>query len=61
MNQATISNSWNGTFVRQGANYVVEPPEWGRIIMPNQSVDMGFCAAKQGADYRLRKLSVLTL
>ena len=61
MNQATISNSWNGTFVRQGANYVVEPPEWGRIIAPKQSVDMGFCAAKQGADYRLQKLSVLTL
>lgn len=61
MNQATISNSWNGTFVRQGADYIVEPPEWGRVIAPKQSVDLGFCAAKQGADYRLQKLSVSTL
>jgi endoglucanase len=61
MNQATISNSWNGTFVRQGADYIVELPEWGRVIAPKQSVDLGFCAAKQGADYRLQKLSVSTL
>lgn len=58
MNQATIRNSWNGTFTRQGSRYTVEPPEWGRVIEPNQSIDLGFCAAKRGADYRLKKLAV---
>jgi endoglucanase len=58
MNQATIRNSWNGTFAHQGSRYTVEPPEWGRVIEPNQSVDLGFCAAKRGADYRLKKLAV---
>ncbi|MBC7969410.1 MAG: cellulase family glycosylhydrolase [Verrucomicrobia bacterium] len=58
MNQATIRNSWNGTFSHQGSRYTVEPPEWGRVIEPNQSVALGFCAAKRGADYRLKKLAV---
>ncbi|MBW4692547.1 MAG: cellulase family glycosylhydrolase [Lyngbya sp. HA4199-MV5] len=58
MNQATIRNSWNGTFTRQGSRYTVEPPEWGRVLEPNQSIDLGFCAAKRGADYRLKKLAV---
>ncbi|MBW4580814.1 MAG: cellulase family glycosylhydrolase [Tildeniella nuda ZEHNDER 1965/U140] len=61
MNQATIRNSWNGTFARQGSRYTVDPPEWGRVIEPNQSVDLGFCAAKRGADYRLKKLAVSSL
>ena len=61
MNQATIRNSWNGTFAHQGSRYTVEPPEWGRVIEPNQSVDLGFCAAKQGADYQLKKLAVSSL
>jgi endoglucanase len=58
MNQATMRNSWNGTFTRQGSRYTVEPPEWGRVIEPNQSIDLGFCAAKRGADYQLKKLAV---
>ncbi|XGV99157.1 MAG: cellulase family glycosylhydrolase [Leptolyngbya sp. BL-A-14] len=58
MNQATIRNSWNGTFTQQGSRYTVEPPEWGRVIEPHQSVDLGFCAAKRGADYRLKKLAI---
>ena len=61
MNQATMRNSWNGTFAHQGSRYTVEPPEWGRVIEPNHSVDLGFCAAKRGADYRLKKLAVLGL
>ncbi len=58
MTQATIRNSWNGTFARQGTRYTVDPPEWGRAIEPNQSVDLGFCAAKKGTDYRPQKLAV---
>ncbi|PSB24595.1 cellulase family glycosylhydrolase [Stenomitos frigidus] len=58
MNQATIRNSWNGTFAHQGSRYTVDPPEWGRVLEPNQSIDLGFCAAKQGVDYRLKKLAV---
>ncbi|NJN86672.1 MAG: cellulase family glycosylhydrolase, partial [Leptolyngbyaceae cyanobacterium SL_7_1] len=51
MNQAEISNSWNGTFIRQGDRYTVIPPEWGQAIQPGQTVDLGFCATKQGANY----------
>ncbi|MFE1747854.1 cellulose binding domain-containing protein [Coleofasciculus sp. H7-2] len=29
MNQAAINNTWNGTFVPQGSQYVVTPPDWG--------------------------------
>jgi endoglucanase len=61
MNQATIRNSWNGAFAHQGSRYTVEPPEWGRVIEPNHSVDLGFCAAKRGTDYRLKKLAVSSL
>lgn len=51
MNQAEISNSWNGTFARQGDRYTVVPPDWGRSIQPGQGVDLGFCANKQGTDF----------
>jgi len=52
MNQAAIDQSWNGTFARQGSNYTVTPPDWGRVVQPGQTVEIGFCARKQGADYR---------
>ena len=58
MNQATIRNSWNGTFTHQSSRYTVVPPEWGRVLEPNQSIDVGFCAVKQGTDYRVKKLAV---
>ena len=51
MNQATIQQSWNGTFNQQGLNYTVIPADWGRSIQPNQAVDVGFCAKKTGSDY----------
>ncbi|MEM6717220.1 MAG: cellulose binding domain-containing protein, partial [Cyanobacteria bacterium P01_C01_bin.147] len=52
MNQATIRNSWNGDYQRQGTQYTVAPPNWGRVIQPGQTVDwMGFCANKSGSDY----------
>jgi endoglucanase len=52
MNQAAINNSWNGIFVPKGSQYEVIPPDWAKVIQPNQTVDMGFCANKLGRDYR---------
>ncbi len=58
MNQAAINNSWNGNFQPQGSRYVVTPLDWGRVIEPGQSRDLGFCANKLGADYQPRQISV---
>lgn len=60
MNQASIQNSWNGTFQRQGSQYTVTPAAWGQRMQPNQTVDIGFCANKQGTDYRPSQSQVLT-
>lgn len=58
MNQAAINNSWNGNFKQQGSQYVVTPLDWGRVIEPGQSRDLGFCANKIGSDYQPRQFSV---
>ncbi|MEP0869104.1 cellulase family glycosylhydrolase [Trichocoleus desertorum AS-A10] len=58
MNQANINNSWNGNFNRQGSQYQVTPPSWARVLQPNQTVDLGFCANKSGPDYRPQQVSV---
>jgi len=58
MNQAAINNSWNGNFKPQGSQYVVTPMDWGRVIEPRQSQDLGFCANKLGSDYQPRQISV---
>lgn len=57
MNQATISQSWNGNFKGQGTQYVVTPPDWGKVITPGQTRELGFCASKLGSDYQPRKIS----
>jgi endoglucanase len=58
MNQAAINNSWNGNFLPQGSQYVVTPMDWGRVIEPGQSRELGFCANKLGSDYQPRQLTV---
>ncbi len=58
MNQAAINNSWNGNFRPQGSQYVVTPMDWGRVIEPGQSRELGFCANKLGADYQPKQVSV---
>lgn len=58
MNQAAINNSWNGNFRPQGSQYTVTPLDWGRVIEPGQSRDLGFCANKLGVDYQPRQFSV---
>ncbi|HEY9862269.1 MAG TPA: cellulase family glycosylhydrolase [Candidatus Obscuribacterales bacterium] len=52
MNQAAIANSWNGNFMKQSTGYVVTAPDWAKVIAPNQTVEMGFCADKLGTDYK---------
>lgn len=58
MNQAAINNTWNGNFRPQGSQYLVTPMDWGRIIEPGQSRELGFCANKLGSDYQPQQLSV---
>ncbi|MEO8892379.1 MAG: cellulose binding domain-containing protein, partial [Coleofasciculaceae cyanobacterium] len=58
MNQAAINNTWNGKFQPQGSQYVVTPMDWGRVIDPGQSREIGFCANKLGADYQPREVIV---
>lgn len=58
MNQAAINNTWNGKFQPQGSQYVVTPMDWGRVIDPGQSREIGFCANKLGADYQPREIIV---
>ena len=58
MNQAAINNSWNGTFKPQGTQYVAMPMDWGRVIEPGQSRELGFCANKLGTDYQPRQVTV---
>ncbi|MBD2354584.1 cellulase family glycosylhydrolase [Tolypothrix sp. FACHB-123] len=59
LHQARINNSWNANFQQQGATqYVVTPLDWGKVIEPNQSREIGFCAQKLGVDYQLRHIEV---
>jgi len=58
MNQAAINNSWNGNFKPQGSKYVVTPLDWGQVIEPGQSREIGFCANKLGSDYQPRQITV---
>jgi endoglucanase len=52
MADALIDNSWGGRFDRQGSDYTVKPFDWGRSLYPDQTVDLGFCATKEGSDYQ---------
>ncbi|MDJ0619773.1 MAG: cellulase family glycosylhydrolase [Calothrix sp. MO_192.B10] len=58
MNQASINKSWNGKFIKQGQKYIVNPLDWGKIIEPNQVINIGFCAQKLGLDYQPKNLKV---
>lgn len=52
LNQAKISQTWNGNFVMQGANYEVTPVDWAKVIGPGKTVEVGYCADKLGANYK---------
>jgi endoglucanase len=51
MSDAEIDNDWNGNFNQDGSYYTVTPPNWGRSLYPDQTIDLGFCATKTGSDY----------
>jgi endoglucanase len=59
MDQAAITQSWNGNFIRQRSTFTVTPPDWANEIQPNQGVDMGFCANKTGSNYLPQHASVI--
>lgn len=59
MNQAAINNSWNANFKQQGnGEYIATPVDWAKVIDPNQTRDIGFCANKQGSDYQPQKIQI---
>ncbi|MDJ0800758.1 MAG: cellulase family glycosylhydrolase [Calothrix sp. MO_167.B12] len=59
MDQASINKSWNGKFIKQGkTKYIVNPLDWGKIVEPNQVINIGFCAQKLGLDYQPKNLKV---
>ncbi len=60
LNQGTITNSWNGNFNSQGTMYQVTPPDWERVIQPNQTVQLGYCAQKTGPNYKPTNFSATT-
>ena len=58
MEDAAINNSWNGNFQHEGSEYVVTPMDWGRVIQPRQTRDLGFYANKLGTNYQPRQISI---
>jgi endoglucanase len=62
INQASIFNSWNANFVSQGSTYQATPiQDWAKKINPGQSVEVGYCANKQGGNYQPSDFSVQPL
>ncbi|NJO51494.1 MAG: cellulase family glycosylhydrolase, partial [Leptolyngbyaceae cyanobacterium RM2_2_4] len=59
MEDAAITQSWNGSFRPNGSTYEVIPPDWATTIQPEQSVDLGFCANKLGANYLPRQARIV--
>jgi endoglucanase len=58
MANAAIDSSWGGRFDRQDDQYTVEPPDWGRSLYPDQTLDLGFCATKQGEGYKPEQVTL---
>jgi endoglucanase len=59
MEDAAITQSWNGSFSPTGLTYEVIPPDWAMPIQPDQSVDLGFCANKLGDGYLPRQTRIV--
>ncbi|MBD2000403.1 cellulase family glycosylhydrolase [Leptolyngbya sp. FACHB-541] len=59
MEDAAITQSWNGSFSPTGSAYEVIPPDWATTIQPDQSVDLGFCANKLGDGYMPRQIRIV--
>ncbi|BAZ38144.1 putative cellulase [Calothrix sp. NIES-4101] len=52
LNQAKISQTWNGSYSLQGAIYEVIPANWAKVIQPGKTVEIGYCADKLGDNYK---------
>jgi endoglucanase len=52
LNQAKITQTWNGNFVMQGSNYEVLPVDWAKTIQPGKTIEVGYCADKLGTNYK---------
>lgn len=62
MNDAKITQSWNGNFVTLGNKYTVIPVDWAKVIKPGETFQKtGFCAQKLGANYRPTNVTVKSL
>jgi endoglucanase len=60
LRQAQIDQQWNGRFqpgARSG-QYNVIPADWAKTVQPNQTIELGFCATKQGPDYQPHNLRI---
>jgi len=62
MQQAVINNSWNGVYANQGSQYTVTVPDWAKVLQSGQSIDsVGFCANKQGSNYKPQQVKAIAL
>lgn len=51
VNQAKITQTWNGTFLQKADKYEVIPANWAQQIQPANSVEVGYCADKLGTNF----------
>lgn len=57
LSQATLTNSWNGSFAPAGSHWSVTAPSWGGPLPPGQAASFGYCAAKTGPSWEPRVVS----
>ncbi len=51
MPNATIDQKWNAEYPTDASgNYSVQPADWAKTIGAKQSIELGFCAKKNGKD-----------
>jgi endoglucanase len=52
INQAQVSQTWNGSYSLQNGIYNVAPVDWAKVIQPGKTVEVGYCASKLGVNYK---------
>lgn len=61
INQAKISQTWNGNYSLQGGIYNVIPVDWAKVIQPGKTVEVGYCASKLGTNYKPTDVKVILI
>jgi endoglucanase len=62
LDEAIITQGWNGNFVEVGKKFIVTLPNWLQILQPGQIYDqVGFCAQKLGANYMPKNILAKSL